>query len=63
MKQSVKFNELMEKARNKAQLLDWNSCITLYNQLESGHPMIDVIFDRMEEIDADRFDKFLDGEE
>jgi hypothetical protein len=50
-------NERIKALLNK---LDFNGCVDLFNRLEKGHPMIDMVFDRMEEIDCDRFEVWLD---
>ena len=34
-------------------------CVTVYNKLPKGNPIIDLVFDRMEEIDVERFDAWL----
>lgn len=52
-------NALMEKAQELVNMLDWNGCIDLYNKLPKGDRMIDLVFDRMEEIDAERFENWL----
>ena len=39
---------LMERSKIMIERLDFNGCIELFNQLPSGHPMIDLVFDRME---------------
>lgn len=49
----------MEKAKKIINLLDFEGCLEAYNKLKAGNKMIDLIFDRMEEIDEVRFDKFL----
>lgn len=49
----------MEKAKKLISILDFEGCIKLYNELPSGHKMIDMVFDRMEELDEKRFDEFL----
>ena len=46
---------LKERATELLKKLNFDECIELYEKLESGHPMIDMIFDRMEEIDSERF--------
>lgn len=38
------FEELMETAREKIQYLNFDECIELYEKLDRGNPMIDVIF-------------------
>ena len=50
---------LMERAKIMIERLDFNGCIELFNQLPSGHPMIDLVFDRMEAIDPERFEEGL----
>lgn len=53
----------MEKNINKAKELvknlSFEECITVYEKLPKGSPIIDVVFDRMEEIDAERFENWL----
>lgn len=50
---------LMKKAKDMIEKLDFDSCVKLFNQLPSGHPMIDLVFDRMEAIDPERFEEWL----
>ena len=50
---------LMERAKIMIERLDFNGCIELFNQLPSGHPMIDLVFDRMESLDPERFEEWL----
>ncbi|WP_182431196.1 hypothetical protein [Ruminococcus sp. AF17-12] len=33
----------MERAKIMIERLDFNGCIELFNQLPSGHPMIDLV--------------------
>nr|UVY51924.1 MAG: hypothetical protein [Bacteriophage sp.]UVY62197.1 MAG: hypothetical protein [Bacteriophage sp.] len=54
-----KMEALMERAKIMIERLDFNGCIELFNQLPSGHPMIDLVFDRMEAIDPERFEEWL----
>jgi hypothetical protein len=49
----------MERARTLVQKLDFEGCEEAFNKLPSGHPIIDLLFDRMEELDPERFEKFL----
>lgn len=51
--------EQKRKAEKLLKLLDFDNCIELFDKLPAGHPMIDLIFARMEEIDAVRFDNWL----
>ena len=39
--------------------LDFDGCAELFEQLPAGNPMIDYVFDRMETLDPERFEKFL----
>jgi hypothetical protein len=55
------YEKAMQKAKKLISKLDFEGCISLYNQLESGHPMIDLVFDRMELLDSDRFNHFLEN--
>ena len=50
---------LMKKAKDMIEKLDFNGCIELFNQLPSGHPMIDLVFDRMGSLDPERFEEWL----
>ena len=50
---------LMKKAKDMTEKLDFNGCIELFNPLPSGHPMIDLVFDRMESLDPERFEEWL----
>ena len=52
---------LMKKAKDMIEKLDFGGCVKLFNQLPSGHPMIDLVFDRMEAIDPERFEEWLGG--
>lgn len=51
--------EKIERARFLLKKLNFDECITLYNRLEAGSPMMDLLFERMEEIDAIRFNEWL----
>lgn len=51
--------QIMAKAKTLVSKLDWNGCIEAYSKLPKGNPIIDLVFDRMEEIDAKRFDEWL----
>ena len=51
--------ELMKKAESMISKLDFEGCEKLFEQLPSGHPMIDLVFDRMESIDSERFEKWI----
>lgn len=48
---------LMKKAKDMIEKLDFGGCVKLFNQLPSGHPMIDLVFDRMEAIDPELMDR------
>lgn len=49
----------MERAKALVEKLSFNECIKVYNELPSGSPIMDLLFDRMEALDAKRFEKFL----
>lgn len=55
--EEIKMTERIKMLLNK---LNFEGCIDLFNRLEKGHPMIDMIFDRMEELDCARFEAWLD---
>lgn len=52
---------IMNQASEKISKLNFDECIKLYNSIEPGNPMIDIIFDRMDELDSKRFDNFLNN--
>lgn len=54
--------ELENRVRAMASVLNFDECLTVYEQLPAGHPFIDLLFERMEQVDAVKFDKFLDYE-
>lgn len=49
----------MERAKALVQKLSFDDCLKVYNELPSGSPVMDLIFDRMEKLDAKRFEEFL----
>lgn len=51
--------ELMKKAKSMIDKLNFEGCEELFQKLPSGHPMIDLVFDRMESIDPVKFEKWL----
>ena len=51
--------QIMDKAKSLIKNLDWDGCVAVYNKLPKGNPIIDLVFDRMEEIDVERFDAWL----
>lgn len=50
---------MLERARELISKLNFDECIELFNKLDKGNPMIDLVFDRMEEIDPIRFEEWL----
>lgn len=54
-----KMETLMKKAKDMIEKLDFDGCVELFNQLPKGNPMIDLVFDRMESIDPERFEEWL----
>ena len=48
----TKIKELLEK-------LDFDGCLKLYEELPSGSPIMDFLFERMEAINPVRFEIFL----
>lgn len=52
MDNKIRAIELLKK-------LNFEECIELYDKLNAGNPMIDLVFARMEEIDSERFDNWL----
>lgn len=54
-----KLKQLEQKSRNLISKLNFDECIELFERLPRGHIMIDWVFDRMEEIDPIRFEKWL----
>lgn len=51
--------EMRAKATDLLNKLNFDECVQLFEKLPAGNPMIDLVFDRMEEIDAERFDSWL----
>lgn len=51
----------MERAKQLISKLSFEECIDAYNQMPKGNKIIDLLFDRMEELDKERFDKWLDS--
>ena len=51
----------IDQVKEKINMLSFNECVELFNELPKGNDMIDLVFDRMEQLDFDRFDKFLDS--
>lgn len=49
----------MERAKALVQKLSFDECIEVFNQLPSGSPIMDLLFDRMESLDMKRFEEFL----
>lgn len=49
----------MERAKALVEKLSFDDCLKVYNELPSGSPVMDLIFDRMEKLDAKRFEEFL----
>lgn len=49
----------MERAKALVQKLSFDECIEVFNQLPSGIPIMDLLFDRMESLDMKRFEEFL----
>lgn len=49
----------MDKAKVLVEKLSFDDCLKLYEELPSGSPIMDLIFDRMEKLDAKRFEEFL----
>lgn len=50
---------MLERAKELINKLSFDECIELFNKLDKGNPMIDLVFDRMEEIDPIRFEEWL----
>lgn len=50
-----------QNAKNLISNLSFEGCLELFNRLPSGHVMVDWVFDRMEALDPERFDAFLDS--
>lgn len=50
---------MMEKAKKLIAKLNFDECADVYGRLEAGHPIIDLLFERMEEIDPERFEEWL----
>ena len=57
--EKMKKEEILKRARELVKHLNFDACIEAYNRLPRGNAIIDVVFDRMEELDPERFDKWL----
>ena len=53
------YEQIMNEAKSIVSKLDWDGCVEAYNILPKGNPIIDLVFDRMEEIDPKRFEEWL----
>ena len=51
--------QIIKKAKELVEGLSFEECITVFEKLPKGSPIIDVVFDRMEELDAERFENWL----
>lgn len=51
---------MKERAKTLLQHLSFDECLELFNKLPAGNPIIDLVFERMEELDPVKFEKFLD---
>ena len=51
--------DMEAKIKSLLSKLDFDGCLVLFDQLPAGNPMIDYVFDRMEELDPKRFEEFL----
>lgn len=56
---TVRGGNRMERAKALVQKLSFDECIEVFNQLPSGSPIMDLLFDRMESLDMKRFEEFL----
>lgn len=59
------YNKLVAEQKSKKLIakLNFEESVKLYNSLPTGHIMIDWLFDHMEKLDEERFERFLDGNE
>ena len=51
--------ERYENVKEQISRLTFDECIKVYELLELQHPIIDFLFERMNELDSDRFDEWL----
>ena len=49
----------MERAKELIKKLNFEECIAAFEKMPKGNPIIDLLFDRMEELDAERFEEWL----
>lgn len=55
-----KYESLISEAKEKMELLNFEECIILHDRLPKGHVLRNLACDRMEKLDIDRFDLWLD---
>lgn len=53
-------DKLVKRARELLKALNFDECMGLYNRLDAGSPMMDLLFERMEDIDPVRFERWMD---
>ena len=51
--------EQYENVKEQISKLTFEECINVYELLELQHPIVDFLFDRMNELDSVRFDEWL----
>ena len=49
----------MERAKELVSKLNFEECIVAFEKMPAGSPIRDLLMDRMEELDAERFDEWL----
>nr|DAE92119.1 MAG TPA: hypothetical protein [Myoviridae sp. ct5xZ3] len=49
----------MERAKALVEKLSFDECVRVFDELPSGSPIMDLLFDRMEKLDTKRFEEFL----
>ena len=49
----------IKKAEGLVKKLNFEECIELYEKIPTGSPIIDLVFDRMENLDVKRFDAWI----
>ena len=53
-------DKLVKRARKLLKALNFDECLELYDKLDAGSPMMDLLFERMEDLDPVRFERWMD---
>lgn len=51
----------IEKSNKLVEILNFEECLEVFEKIPTGSPLAEILFDRMECLDSERFDNFLDN--